>query len=232
MIRDLPPTRWTRILRARDTPAERRAVWDEVLRQYWQPLFAFARRRGLGVEDASDAVQGFAELALAGGLIERADPGHGRLRSYLVRSFANHLRDRHEHAVAEKRGGGRRPLAIDTEVMESALPSLPGDPESAFDVAWAEHTFAVALARVRAEYVAASREGDVELLLRHLQAEELPPLRGLAAEKGVSVAQLKSFFHRGRERFRAALVETVRETLGAEDDVDAELRHLQELLAR
>ena len=52
-------THWSVVLEAQsETPAARRAL--QILCQtYWRPLYGFARRQGLGREDAQDLVQEF-----------------------------------------------------------------------------------------------------------------------------------------------------------------------------
>ena len=52
-------TRWTVVTRAGGESADAEAALAQLCRDYWYPLYAFARRRGLAAEDAQDATQGF-----------------------------------------------------------------------------------------------------------------------------------------------------------------------------
>ena len=55
-----PTTHWSRVLRAADpTDREGRDALERLCRDYWYPLYAFARRQGLDREEAGDLVQGF-----------------------------------------------------------------------------------------------------------------------------------------------------------------------------
>ena len=54
------PTRWTLIAEANGPDkAAARAALEKLCVLYWYPLYACVRRKGLGPEDADDAVQGF-----------------------------------------------------------------------------------------------------------------------------------------------------------------------------
>ena len=52
-------TRWTVVVRAGGESADAEAALAQLCRDYWYPLYAFARRRGLTGEDAQDATHGF-----------------------------------------------------------------------------------------------------------------------------------------------------------------------------
>ena len=69
MAARFPTTRWSRVIRAGD-PADpgARAALEELCRDYWFPLYAFVRRRGLSPSKAEDIVQG-----LLADLLERGD---------------------------------------------------------------------------------------------------------------------------------------------------------------
>lgn len=132
---EFPQTRWSLVLTARagDTDAGKDAL-AELCRLYWFPLYAFARRGGSSPEDAEDATQGFFEHLLRGSRIENmGDASRGRLRSFLLTSIKNFLRNRHRRERAEKRGGGLLPLELDGVEAEqrSALePRTSETPES------------------------------------------------------------------------------------------------------
>jgi RNA polymerase sigma-70 factor (ECF subfamily) len=73
-----PTTRWTLILSARQSPEMRRAALEELLGRYWKPLYLFARYKGVGIDDAQDAVQGFFAHLLERDFLARLDPERGR----------------------------------------------------------------------------------------------------------------------------------------------------------
>ena len=76
-----PATRWSLVssVRARhgDEPQAARAL-EYLCSIYWYPLYAFARRQGLGAEDAQDATQGFFEQLIDKQTFHAADRERGR----------------------------------------------------------------------------------------------------------------------------------------------------------
>jgi hypothetical protein len=86
-----PETRWTLVLAARLDPQKRKPALEALVRPRWKALYVVARKLGLGGSEAEDAVQGFVARLLEGDVLERLDPGKGRLRSYLRTAFRHYL---------------------------------------------------------------------------------------------------------------------------------------------
>ncbi len=84
MAARFPTTRWSRVVRALD-PADpgARAALEDLCRDYWFPLYAFARRRELSPSEAEDLVQGFLADLLERGDLAGVDRSKGRFRSFL-----------------------------------------------------------------------------------------------------------------------------------------------------
>ena len=206
----------------------------ELCERYWEPLYAFARRSGVGPEDAEDAVQGlFADL-LQRAAIERTDRAKGKFRSFLLASLKNFLSHERERQRAQKRGGGETPISLDLAEAEQRYALEPADelsPDKLYDRRWARVLLERAQARLAADYAAA---GQTELF------ERLRPVLGasraqvdyaeMAAQLGTTAGALKVAAHRLRERYRAVLREEVAATVSSASDIDAELRHLIEAL--
>jgi DNA-directed RNA polymerase specialized sigma24 family protein len=93
------------------TPADTALV--ELCRDYWYPLYAFARRKGHQPADAQDLTQGFFTHLLEARLVRKADPHKGRFRSFLLGCFTLFLASEADRAQARKRGGGTLLLPID-----------------------------------------------------------------------------------------------------------------------
>jgi hypothetical protein len=222
---DVPTTRWTQIHAAKGSAEKQRELWDAVFRVYWRPLFWMARAKGATPSAAEDAIQSFAEKAFCSTLLERADESRGRLRSYLATSFANHLATLHQHAGAEKRGGHIRHVDIDSGGLAEAV-AQDTDPLVAFERAWAESTATEARRLLCAEHVAEQRAGDIALLRAYLEGTPLPPLAELAQQNALSVAFLKSFFYRGKQRYRELIRVVVTDTLGPGETAEEELAHV------
>jgi len=70
-----PPTQWSVIASARDgSERDAAAGLDALCRAYWQPLYAFARRRGSPQDEAPDCVQEFLSDFIARGDLIRSSP--------------------------------------------------------------------------------------------------------------------------------------------------------------
>jgi DNA-directed RNA polymerase specialized sigma24 family protein len=225
-----PPTRWTLIAEARGDATVRRAALDELLAAYWTPLYVYARRKGLNAEDAQEAVQDlFADL------VERQfpgtlDPGLGRLRGWLKACLDHHLVNRHAAQTAKKRGGGVRHVPLDTEVGERALAAAVVSPEDAYTRQWAAQLMERALTRLGDEHRDEGRVGSFDVVLRFFGPGVAPAYRDVAAETGMSIPQLKAFLHRARVRYRALVVEEVRQTVARPEDAEREMSELLVLL--
>ena len=222
-----PATRWTLIATARTDPAARRAALEELLAQYWTPLYCFARRKGLDVEAAQDAVQSFIARLLERDAIARVDPARGRFRAYLRTALAHHLANEHARAAAQKRGGAAVTIPLDFDVAERRLDGAPALPEQAFEREWALGVMERALARLRREFEDGQRSGPFALVAAFFGgAAEPPSYEDAAATYGMSAPQLKAFLHRARVRYRELMRDEVAQTVGDPAAVDDEIRDL------
>ena len=66
-----------------ESPQATKAL-EQLCRDYWRSLYAFARRQGLGPENAQDIIQEFLAGLLARGSLNNVRKEKGRLRSYLT----------------------------------------------------------------------------------------------------------------------------------------------------
>ena len=224
-------TRWSVVLAGGRAPrAERQAALEELARTYWYPLFAYARRRGLGPEAAADRAQGFFALLLERRDVARADPARGRFRAYLLAAFRNYLASARAEERALKRGGGRVPLSLDAPSAESrygAEPLDPETPERAFQRDWVRELLRRTLERLAAEQEGIGRGALFERLRPTLAVGGDPPrMAAVARELGTSENAVKVAAHRLRRRFRELLREEVAGTLSDPSEVEDELRAL------
>lgn len=232
---DFEATRWSVVLRARaDEESVARAALSDLCRMYWYPLYAFARRCGCDHYEAEDLTQDlFADLirrqSLAG-----ADPARGRFRSFLLGAMKHHMADERERSMAGKRGGGVPPIPFDAGEGESryaAEPADPAPPDVFYDRHWAKELLQRTLKDLDAEY---ARQGKKEIfdVLHGDIAGTAPGGAGAEAARRLAVSEghLRVLAHRLRRRFAELLRRQVADTVGAEADVDGELRHLMACL--
>lgn len=205
---------------------------EEFCRIYWYPLYAAARRRGQSPEDAGDAVQALFAGLLAKDGLRRADPGRGRLRSWLLTMLQNQIRDGARAARAEKRGGGQQFLSLDSPAAEAAYladPALHADPVVAWRRDLAAALLDASVESLVAYYKAAGKEPLCTALLPALEGP-LPDAtyQETAVALGTTGSALRMAVLRLRERFRTFLREKAAAALGVDDGpaLDAELRDL------
>lgn len=231
-----PHTRWSVVLAATQKDAtESAAALESICRAYWYPLYAYVRRCGQSAHDAQDLTQEFFRCLLEKRWLDSADPGRGKLRTFLIVMLKNFMGKEWRRASAQRRGGGKAEAQFDTTFAESlyAADTSSLAPEDAFDRQWALTLLNLTVERLRAEFVAAGKPGDFAALKDCLMAE-----RGrihyaeVAARLGVNEGAARVAAHRLRKRFRAIYREEISQTLADGADVDGELRHLAAALAR
>lgn len=220
---EFPGTRWTMILSSRENLERRKAALTELLATYWKPLYFFVRRKGLTIEAAKDAVQGFCTHLLERDFLARLDPGKGRFRSYLRTSIDHYLVNQHEKDAAWKRGGRVEIVPLDFDAAERAYGAGAGKPEEAYDREWALEVMERATARLRREFDDGTRQGPLEMALKYFGFAEPPSYADAAGSCGMGVSQFKAFLHRTRSRFRELVREEVRHTVPDDREADAEM---------
>ena len=161
-----PNTSWTAVFTARaggDTSGEHAAL-GRLCQQYWYPLYAFARRWGLGPEDAEDATQSFFAALTKDGVLAGADPARGKLRTFFLAAFQRDLVDFKKAARREKRGGGRV-VSLDHLAAEERIAAEPAaSAQEIFDHAWALEVLDAAVARLEQNYATTERAGQFAAL--------------------------------------------------------------------
>ena len=231
-------TRWSAILIAAETqmPGSKEAL-SALCRDYWYPLYAFARRRGHPAHDAQDLTQGFFLSILKRHALKQADPARGRFRSFLLSSFQNFLADESDRARALKRGGDREFLFLDAEEAESRYELEQTDqltPEKIFDARWAMALLTRATRRLQEECALAGESARFEILHPFVGVEfgrSPPTYEEVARALGVSVATAKTAIHRFRKQYIVLLRQEVSRTVSNPTEIDEEIRALCEALA-
>jgi len=231
-----PTTHWSRV-NAAGNPADpaARAALEDLCRDYWFPLYAFARRRGHSSHEAEDIVQGFLADLLERGDLASLDRSKGRFRAFLRAACEHHLANRSDHDRAAKRGGGVTIVSIDRLDAEGRYGREPAHaltPERLFEKQWALMLLERVLRRLEAE---SARAGKAELFARlrpALQGDgQAPSHAAIGAELEMSEGSVRVAAHRLRTRYRELLREEVGRTTGDPADVDQEIADLLAALA-
>lgn len=230
-------TRWSRVLLAGGAQEadDAQAALASLCRDYWYPLYAFARRRGMEGPDAEDATQGFFLHLLEGGALRRAKEERGRFRSFLLGSMQHYLNNLHRHDRALKRGGGNTPLSLDAMAAEERYRLEPGDPitpEAHFDRNWALALIERVFRRVEEDYEEAGRRDLFEALRPFLAGDSTRPgYDEIARRLGMSTAAVGTAVFRMRRRYGERLREEIAGTVASPAEVEEEIAQLMRAVA-
>ncbi len=228
-------THWSLVLAAGlENHPRREEAWDYLAREYWYPLYLFARRSGSNPENAADLTQGFFAKLLEGQLILVADPGRGKFRSLLLTAFRNFMGMKHRESLAQKRGGPLAVVSLDVHLAEAKYevePTDPFNPELLYERRWAMTLLQRAMDKLGSEYSSPSRRSLIEKLQFFLLGHQTPGGYIQAAQElGMKEGAVKVAVHRLRQRFRTLLRKEVERTVTSAHEVDEELRHIGEIL--
>jgi DNA-directed RNA polymerase specialized sigma24 family protein len=183
--------------------------------------------------DAEDLTQGFFVEVLRRDLFARYDPARARFRTFVRRCVDSYVANAVEAERRQKRGGDRSFISIETAETEERLTSGGGpatiEADAAFHREWVRSVLVTALGRLREGYLAASKPVHLALFERYDMAEsgdERPTYAELASEHGVPVTQVTNWLAATRRDFRAAVLETIRDLTGSDDEFREEVRLL------
>lgn len=231
-IKPFPNTQWSLIVRASTAdPVEREKALAEICTLYWPPVYAFIRSRGHSPHDAEDLTQGlFAEL-LERNDFARADSKHGKLRSYLLTAAKNHLNSEHRRENRVKRGGGTVMLSFDAVDAEARclIPEPVDDmtPDKVFERQWAITIMESVVSQLAARYAEKEQTDLYNALKPFINASDTAaPQSDLARQLGMTDQAFRVAVHRLRQRYAEVLRQTVKSTLGHDEDVEAEITRM------
>lgn len=218
-----------------DDIGQARDALGKLFQIYWYPLYAYIRRRGYGEHDAEDLVQAFCVHLQEKHALAKADPQRGKFRTFLLTSLQNFLSNQEARSRAQKRGGGRDMIFLDSEEASARYRLEPVDrltPEAIFDTRWAHAVLQETLAGLRADFVEKGKERLFEGLASFLSADEpVDSYQEAATRLGLPLSAIKTSVHRLRQDYRAKLREEIARTVSMPNEIDDELRHLRKVLA-
>jgi len=230
-------THWSVVAACADDSETANQALAQLCRDYWPPLYTFARRRGYTPADAQDIVQGFFAYLLTNRAYVRTDPSKGKFRSFLLASLKNYMADVWDRTRARKRGGDFEFVLLDDEIdevetlysRETVAMTLTG--EQQYERNWAAALVARALERIRSEFNNGPKAHVFGALKPFLTGGVgLPSHDSVAKQLDMPVDTVRSHLARLRARYRDFVREEVARTIGPADDVDEELRHLRRIL--
>jgi RNA polymerase sigma-70 factor (ECF subfamily) len=223
-------THWSLVRAAGATTCdEARQALSALCAQYWYPIYAFARRRGLPPDKAADVTQGFFATLIEQKVVRAADPSRGKFRSYLLGAFKHYLSHEWARARARKRGGGRKLIPLDPHAAETRYgiePAHDVTAERLFERQWALRLLELALEDLAQQCERDGKRRQFELFKPFLSGGTCTAYREAGAELGLSEGAARVLVHRLRARYRQLLREHIRRTVGSADQVEEEIQEL------
>jgi len=223
-------TRWSVVIAAGRTDcSESRDALSTLCGLYWYPLYAYARRRGLGADEAADLTQGFFARLLEQKFVRGADRRRGKFRSYLLGAFKHFLSHEWARARAQKRGGGLKFVALDPQDAEARYgiePSHDLTADKLFEKQWALRVLELAMEELRNGCVRSGKEWQFERFKPFLSGGSGAEYRDAGLEMGLSEGAVRVLVHRLRRKYRELLREQIRRTVDLPEEVEEEIRHL------
>ena len=224
-------THWSVVLAASDgaSPAANEAL-ELLCRTYWQPLYAFVRRRGYELHEAQDLTQEFFARLLTKNYLSDADRTKGKFRTFLLTALEHFLANEWRDAHAQKRGGHVAFLSFDDPIAEEQLRQLSSghvSPEQLYEKQWAMTLLEQALGALQRECAAAGKGAWFTELKIFLTGEKRSvSYAELAGKLGSTEGALKTAVNRLRQRYAGLLREEVARIVASPGEVEEELRAL------
>ncbi len=212
---------------------------NELLKNYWKPVYCFLRRKGYGNQQAKDLTQGFfQEVVLSRGLIERADRNRGRFRTFLLSALEQYLARVHRKQTAQKRVPGDKIIQLD-QINPADLPE-PVDgltAEQSFNYAWVSDLLDNMLEEVQAKCRSQGKaihwqvfqDRVLQPIMENVPA---PSLKEICDKYGIeSTARASNMIVTVNRRFRATLKRHLRRAVTDNADVEDELKELMQIFS-
>lgn len=224
-------THWSVVMLAgqEDSPQAASAL-EELCRNYWYPLYAYARRQGQSAADAQDSTQQFFAVFLEKKYFGLANRDRGRFRSFLLGSFKHFLTNEYHRNRAAKRGGKCAFISLDEMTAEAQYVNEPATeltPDKLFEHAWALTLLCKVMEDLRAEYAGARKTEIFEALEVFLTGQKADDTYKAIGERlNMSEAAVKMTVSRLRQRYGEMLRKEVAQTVMEPASVEEELRHL------
>ena len=225
----LPTTHWSLVFAAGQEPTpQTRVALSTFCDLYWYPLYAFARRRGHGAEEAGDLTQGFFARLLEKNDLASTAPSRGRFRTWLLAAFKHFLANDWDRSQAKKRGGGALDVSLDATNAEGRYRVEPADrltPEKLFTRKCADALLERVQAALRLDY---EKKGKARLFeaLKGTLGGEVARSAELAVELGMTAVDVRQNVLRLKQRHEKLLRAEVAQTLVRPEDLDDEIRAL------
>ena len=229
-------TSWTNVMAAQQSGSpEAAAALEKLCGAYWYPLYAYLRRKGNDPHRAQDLTQEFLYRLIKENYLGAADRRRGKFRSFLLAALNHFVSNQRDYERALKRGGRMTFVSLDDTEGETRFlrePASGQSPEKIFERNWFLALFDEALARLRAEQVAAGR-GEVFDQLKQFVIEDAEAGEYSAAARQVRMTPnaVAVTVHRLRERYKKLVHEEIVRTVADPSEIEEELHRFFTVMA-
>jgi len=227
-------TCWTDVLLSRNGSECPERGFEKLYKDYWAPLYAYVRRRGLTHLEAEEITQDFFATLIDKDRLAQVQRQGGRFRSFLLASIQHYMANQWERSRAAKRGGGAKAISLgDLDATGPGLEPIAdaADAELSYDREWAEQILKLAGAKLEGEYTLNEKTAMYHALRPFLQGDrEGRGYQEIALEFGMTEGAIRVAVHRMRHRYGEILREEVLRTVSSPVDVQEELRHLLRIM--
>ena len=206
---------------------------EQLVRRYWPAVFAYIRKSGRDIHEASDLTQGFVcDVLLGRNLLRSANPSRGRFRSLLMSTLQNYLREVHRFDHRQKRASTFRPLSLDESALAAVENGATHSPEHAFSSQWGATLVRRVLDRVRKECLTSGLDAhwavfEARVVRPMLFNDPRVPYPHLIERLNLTDSgQAANMMITVKRRFVLALIEEVSATVNDPMQVEEELREL------
>ena len=228
-------TRWSVVLTAQNKASpDSAAALESLCRAYWYPLYAYVRSSGRSSHDAQDLTQEFFARLLARDWLRAIMPEKGRFRTFLIVAMKRFLANQWHRDMRQKRGAGQPAIPLDAVFAEHRFATEPAlAPDELYERRWAMTLLDESLERLQREFTRCGKAHEFNTMKEWLTAERgCIPYVQIADAIGITEGTARVAVHRMRKQFRQFFRQTIAETVEANCDVDAEMRHLIGVLSR
>jgi RNA polymerase sigma factor (sigma-70 family) len=224
-IAPFPATRRSVVL-ALGSPdaAERTRAFDTLVACYWKPLYKYARVAwSRKREDAEDLTQSFFTRAFERESLAAYDPAKASFRTFLRLLFDRHVSNEWTAGQRLKRGGGEVHLDFDAAEAEIGRDTSAVTPEEYFYREWVRSMFTLAVERLRERCDAEGRQVQFAVFESYdLDDDRGISYRELGVRFDIPETQVTNHLAAMRRRFRAIVLEALREVTASEAEFRSE----------
>ena len=234
-------TCWTEIFNARTSNETRqRESVNQFIKKYWKPVYCYLRRKGYSNEAAKDMTQGFFhEVVLGRHLIQRADQGKGRFRTFLLTALDRYATDVYHRESAGKRSPKGQIVPLETSDPAELLEARSDlEPEEIFHYAWASEILSQVLAEVEEYCCNADREPywnvfREKVVAPILDGSETPALRDLCRRYDIAdESKAANMIAYVKGQFRSTMMKCLRQFVDSDSEVEEEFNDIFEILSK